>query len=84
MHFIIDSTIGGLGISLLPSWIGDPLVEQGKLVAILPKFSTTTPLHLLTHGSRHLPRRVILLRDFLFEKLSRECGGHTCGGSHKA
>lgn len=84
MNFIIDSTIGGLGISLLPSWIGDPLVEQGKLVAILPKFSTTTPLHLLTHGSRHLPRRVVLLRDFLFEKLGRECGGHTCGGPAEA
>ncbi len=75
-QFMIDAAIGGLGIALLPSWIGDPLVTQGKLVAILPRFSTTTPLHLLTHGSRHLPRRVALLRDFLYETLTKVCGKH--------
>jgi DNA-binding transcriptional LysR family regulator len=74
VQFLIDATIAGLGIALLPNWIGDPLATQGKLVAILPRFSTMTPLHLLTHGSRHLPRRVALLRDFLFETLSNVCG----------
>jgi len=73
VQFMIDAAIGGLGIALLPSWIGDPLVDAGKLVAILPRFSTTTQLHLLTHGSRHLPRRVALLRDFLYDTMSKVC-----------
>ena len=75
-QFVIDAALGGLGIALLPSWIGDPLAAQGKLVAVLPRFSTKTPLHLLTHGSRHLPRRVALLRDFLYDTLTTVCGKH--------
>lgn len=80
MQFLIDAAIGGLGIALLPSWIGGPLVVDGKLVAILPKVETKTPLHVLTHGGRHLPRRVALLRDFLFERLSLVCGEKQSGG----
>jgi DNA-binding transcriptional LysR family regulator len=78
MQFQIDAAIAGSGIALLPTWIGDQLVGEGKLVAILPRFSTTTPLHVLVHGSRHLPRRVALMRDFLVERMTRVCTKH-CG-----
>ena len=77
-QFVIDAAIAGLGIALLPTWIGDPLVTGEKLTAVLPKFSTTTPLHVLTHGSRHIPRRVTLMRDFLFDRLSTVCTAHGC------
>lgn len=73
IQFVIDAAIAGMGITLLPTWIGDALVESGQLVPLLPRFSATTPLHLLTHGSRHIPRRVTLLRDFLFEHMSAVC-----------
>ena len=76
MQFVIDAAIAGLGIALLPNWVGDPLVADRKLVAILPKVETKTPLHVLTHGGRHMPRRVALLRDFLFEMLAKACTGH--------
>ncbi|MBA2541199.1 MAG: LysR family transcriptional regulator [Deltaproteobacteria bacterium] len=74
MQFLIDAAVAGLGIALLPMWVGDNFVKDGKLVAILPKFETKTPLHVLTHGGRHLPRRVGLLRDFLFDTLTVVCG----------
>jgi DNA-binding transcriptional LysR family regulator len=77
-QFQIDAAIAGSGIALLPTWVGDALVGEGKLVALLPRYSTTTPLHVLTHGGRHLPHRVALLRDFLVEHLSRVCGKHGC------
>src|SRR5262252_2892482 len=77
-QFQIDAAIAGSGIALLPTWVGDTLVREGKLEAILPRYSTTTPLHVLTHGGRHLPHRVALLRDFLVEQLSRVCGKHGC------
>jgi len=77
-QFQIDAAIAGSGIALLPTWVGDTLVREGKLVALLPRYSTTTPLHVLTHGGRHLPHRVALLRDFLVEHLSRVCGKHGC------
>jgi DNA-binding transcriptional LysR family regulator len=80
MQFMIDAAVAGLGIALLPTWVGDMLINDKKLVAILPKVETKTPLHVLTHGGRHLPRRVGLLRDFLFETLSKVCTKHTAGG----
>jgi DNA-binding transcriptional LysR family regulator len=76
LQFAIDAALAGLGIALLPAWVGDPLVADAKLVAILPRFSAAVPLTLLVPGGRHLPRRVLLLRDFLVESLSRECTKH--------
>ncbi|MBX3160517.1 MAG: LysR family transcriptional regulator [Deltaproteobacteria bacterium] len=78
LQFLVDAAVAGLGIALLPIWAGDPLIADGKLLAILPRFSTTTPLHILTHGARHLPRRVALLRDHLFTTLTTVCGKHGC------
>jgi DNA-binding transcriptional LysR family regulator len=78
MPFQIDAAIAGSGIALLPTWIGDQLVKDGKLVPILPRYSTTTPLHLLTTGGRHLPHRVALLRDVLVDRMTRVCGTHAC------
>jgi DNA-binding transcriptional LysR family regulator len=75
-QFVIDAALAGLGIAMLPAWIGDPLVADGQLVAILPRFSSTFALHVLVAGSRHLPRRVLLLRDFLVDRLARECTKH--------
>jgi DNA-binding transcriptional LysR family regulator len=78
LQFMVDAALAGLGIALLPSWIGDPLVAEGKLEAILPRMSSITALHVLTHGARHVPRRVALLRDFLYESLSHVCSKHGC------
>jgi DNA-binding transcriptional LysR family regulator len=74
--FVGDAAIAGLGIALLPTWIGDQPSVMGKLVAVLPKYSIEMPLHVLTHGSRHLPRRVALVRDYMFSALSFQCTGH--------
>jgi DNA-binding transcriptional LysR family regulator len=76
MQFQVDAALAGSGIALLPTWIGDRFVAEQKLVPILPRYSTTTPLHVLTTGGRHLPRRVALLRDFFVEKLAPVCGKH--------
>jgi DNA-binding transcriptional LysR family regulator len=78
MQFQVDAALAGSGVALLPTWIGDRFVAEGKLVPILPRYSTTTPLHALTHGGRHLPRRVALLRDFLVDTLAPVCGKHSC------
>jgi DNA-binding transcriptional LysR family regulator len=78
MQFQIDAALAGSGIALLPTWVGDHLVAERKLVAILPRYSTTTPLHVLVDGGRHLPRRVALLRDFVVERLGSVCQQHGC------
>jgi DNA-binding transcriptional LysR family regulator len=74
--FIADAAIAGLGIALLPTWIGDQAVAERTLVAVLPKYTVEMPLHVLTHGGRHLPRRVALVRDFMVDALSHRCTAH--------
>ncbi len=75
-QIILDATLAGVGIALLPTFLADPHVATGALQRVLPRYSTASPLHLLTHASRHLPRRVALFRDFLAEGLSSSCKGH--------
>lgn len=80
LGFLIEATLAGLGVALLPSFATPRHVEAGALVAVLPRHSTAMQLQLLTHGGRHLPHRVALLRDFLAEHLAGGC----CSGAAKA
>lgn len=72
-QIILDATVAGLGIALLPTFLAEPLVATGALARVLPRYSSVTQLHVLTHASRFLPRRVALFRDFLAEALSSSC-----------
>jgi DNA-binding transcriptional LysR family regulator len=76
LGFVVDATLAGLGISLLPAFSTLAHVQSGTLVQVLPRFSTTVPLQLLSHATRHVPHRVALLRDFLAQHLSGACSAH--------
>jgi len=76
VQFMADAAISGLGIALLPFWLGDRSVGDGTLVAVLPRFSTQMPMHVLAHAGRHLPRRVVIVRDYLVAALSSSCTKH--------
>jgi DNA-binding transcriptional LysR family regulator len=69
-------TLAGLGIALLPAFAITRHVENGALVAVLPGFSTTIQLQILTLAVRHVPHRVALLRDFLVSHLAGTCTKH--------
>ncbi len=75
-QLVLDATLAGLGVALLPSFFGDPHVATGALAALLPRYSAESPLHVLTHASRHLPRRVALFRDHLADSLASTCKAH--------
>jgi len=75
-QLVLDAALMGIGIAMLPTFLADPYVGTRGLVAVLPKYSAESPLHVLTHASRHLPRRVALLRDFLADNLSSSCKAH--------
>jgi len=75
LGFVVDATIAGLGIALLPVFSVAAHVQAGTLVAVLPAYQARAHLQLLAHGTRTLPHRVNLLRDFLAERMSRACRG---------
>ncbi|HEX3757219.1 MAG TPA: LysR family transcriptional regulator [Kofleriaceae bacterium] len=76
LGFVVEATLAGLGIALLPTFIAATHVEAGALVAVLPRYSATFQLQLLAHATRHLPHRVALLRDFLAQHMSGACSRH--------
>lgn len=76
LGFVVEATLAGLGIALLPSFIASAHVEAGALVQVLPRYTATVQLQLLTHASRRLPHRVALLRDFLAQHMSGACSAH--------
>jgi DNA-binding transcriptional LysR family regulator len=75
-QLVLDATLAGLGVALLPTFYADPHLATGALIGLLPRYSAESPLHVLTHASRHLPRRVSLFRDYLAESLSGTCKAH--------
>jgi DNA-binding transcriptional LysR family regulator len=76
LGFVVEATLAGMGIALVPTFIVAAHVAAGRLVTVLPRYSTTVQLQLLTHASRRVPYRVALLRDFLAEHMSGACGKH--------
>lgn len=78
--FVAGAAAAGLGIALLPTFLGDDRVARGQLAAVLPRYASEAPMHLLTHGGRHVPRRVALLRDHLAGALAARCAAlpHGC------
>ncbi|HEX4422420.1 MAG TPA: LysR family transcriptional regulator [Kofleriaceae bacterium] len=75
LGFIIDTTVAGLGIALLPAFAATLHLRAGTLVEVLPAYGASIHLQLLTQASRRLPYRVALLRDFLVTHLSSACSG---------
>ncbi len=75
-QIVVDATVAGIGIALLPTFFAEPLVASGQLERVLPEYTTESPMHVLTHASRHLPRRVALFRDYLVDTLTSSCKAH--------
>jgi DNA-binding transcriptional LysR family regulator len=76
LGFVIDAAVAGLGIALLPAFAVALHLRSEALVPVLPRYSTTVQLQLLTHATRHVPLRVALLRDFLADHLATSCSAH--------
>ena len=64
--------LAGLGVAVLPDWLVQDDVRSGQLQRVLPEYALPNqPIHLVFHGSRHLPRKTRVFIDFLAEHLVR-------------
>jgi len=69
---LLDSVLGGAGISLQPTWMVADLLEQGRLVRLLGRHTgPAQEAHLLYAPRRHQPLRVRVLVDFLAERVAK-------------
>jgi len=69
---MLDSVLGGAGISLQPTWMVAEPLAQGRLVRVLPRHSgPAQEVHLLYAPRRQLPLRVRVLVDFLAQRVAK-------------
>jgi DNA-binding transcriptional LysR family regulator len=61
-----DAALSGLGIALLPGYLGDPMIASGKLVPLLKGYMPTgSALQAVYPHRRHLAGKVRALIDHL-------------------
>jgi DNA-binding transcriptional LysR family regulator len=76
--FVREAALAGAGIALLPTLLCEQDVARGRLVRVLPGYGTAAaPLHVVWPGSRQLPQRVSLVRDWLVSSLGALSEGGT-------
>jgi DNA-binding transcriptional LysR family regulator len=70
MFFARECARHGAGIALLPTFLADADVAEGRLVRVLPQWHTGAGrLSFVCPAARHLPRKVTAFRDFVVELL---------------
>ena len=68
--FAREAVLAGAGIGLLPAVQCEQDVARGRLVRLLPAYSgPSAPLHVVWPASRHVPKRVVLVREWLVKSL---------------
>jgi DNA-binding transcriptional LysR family regulator len=71
-ELLLELTLAGAGVSLLPEFVAERQVASGALVRVLGAVALGSgPLFLVSQAPRKLPSRVALLRDFLLAELPR-------------
>jgi DNA-binding transcriptional LysR family regulator len=83
--FIVRAVEGGAGIGLLPSFLSAQCergVVRSKLRRILPEHAVRgSYMHIVHPGSRYMPQRVALFRDFLCAELAKTPLNPAWGGA---
>ncbi len=66
LQLILEATVQGLGVTVLPDYLVDPLIQKGSLVQLLPELKIPSrDINLVFPSSRFEVARVRLLIDFL-------------------
>jgi DNA-binding transcriptional LysR family regulator len=73
MGFQLPLAEQGVGIALMPGIAVEASLRAGRLERVLPQYARKdASVYLAYVAQQHAPRRVVLLREFLYEQLSRE------------
>jgi DNA-binding transcriptional LysR family regulator len=73
-QFVLDAVAAGHGIGLVPELcLAHAASQAAPLAPVLPKYASAGAVQSLVYPSRHLPKRVTLLRDFLAEQFLTLC-----------
>ena len=75
-QFVLQGIVAGQGIGLLPEQcFAHEYNGAEQILPVLPELSAQGAVQSLVYASRHLPKRVKLLRDYLATEVHRGCAG---------
>jgi DNA-binding transcriptional LysR family regulator len=70
--FVHAALRAGAGIGIMPSFLATRSLAEGSLVRVLPGFCRASATVFFVYpAARHVPRKVIALRDFMLESFGR-------------
>ena len=73
--FLREAVLAGAGIGLLPAVQCEQDVSRGRLVRLLAAYSgPSAPLHVVWPAARHIPKRVMVVREWLVKSLGASAG----------
>jgi DNA-binding transcriptional LysR family regulator len=71
LAFVRKAVLAGAGISMLPEFLCARDEQRGKLVRVLPEWRFDgSPLHVVYASARFVPQRVVVVREYLVERLT--------------
>ena len=74
--FLVPLVERGVGIALVPELVARRSLHEGRIVRVLPGYSRRdASIFLVYPAQRQVPKRVALLRDFLFRSLRSKFAG---------
>ena len=86
MRVLAQACVAGLGIALLPQLIAEPIIEQGKLVRVLPAYrreGAELGLQLVYTSRPPVPPAVAAFAEFLLDKLGNALPGTLQGSASR-
>ena len=76
---LLHAARAGAGVALLPSYLADPWLRNGELIALLPDWRPLTMgIYSVYASRRHPPAAVRALLDFLAEWMAEWAGEKGC------
>ncbi|WP_239906404.1 LysR family transcriptional regulator [Laribacter hongkongensis] len=73
---LLNATLSGLGIALLPTFAAGPALQEGRLMQLLPEYRARGQfgqhIYAIFQSDRYQPPKVRAFIDFLIEKLRAE------------
>lgn len=75
MLFVREATRAGVGIGLLPNFVGDPLVASGALSTVLTRVRFASASFIMLHPPGPVPRKVTAFREVFVAALNVPTGG---------
>jgi DNA-binding transcriptional LysR family regulator len=72
VSFVANAVVAGVGLGLVPTFLFRDHIAAGTVVRVLPRVSVSAgALFLVYPPTRHVPRKVAALRDFLVDHFAR-------------